>query len=133
MEATAKTEPWRPDLSQVRLEDLAGTYGQVAKHIGLPAALALIATRGGTGLLVPSCIRPNAPLDKIIGSAACAQLCSAYKGQQINIPTARTACLEARNREVRAARAEGAPVSELAARFGLAERRIQQIITGDRA
>jgi uncharacterized protein (DUF433 family) len=135
MEATAKTEPWRPDLSQVRLEDLPADYQELAHEdvLGIEGALALIRTRGGRKLTIPARRRDEHPLAAEIGARNWARLLHHYRGQRINVPSVTVVSRPARNRLIQQAHRAGMTVDEIIRRFGLAERRIQQIITGDRA
>jgi len=132
MEATATIKPWRPDLTQVRLDDLPPAYADVAEVIGLPAALTLVNLRGGSKLLVPVRERAEHPVAKALGPAAWAALRHACGGSRIDVPTLRVACMAARDRAIRRDHHQGAAVPLLARRFDLAERRIQEILAGDR-
>ena len=43
----------RPDLSDIRIDDLPPEYREIAEHIGLGPAIALAQIRGGEGVYVP--------------------------------------------------------------------------------
>lgn len=132
MEATAASERerWKPDLAQVRMEDLPASYREVAELIGLDAALALVAWRGGGKLAVPARPQPGHALEEQLGWEAWGRLCRTYRGVRIDVPSINVACRAARDRAIQADYWERRlPTALLAARYGLAERTIQVIVS----
>jgi hypothetical protein len=131
MDASAAT-PAAPYLEDVRVEDLPAAYGELARAIGLPAALSLIWQYSGARLTVPSAVGAAHPLARRLGVTTAQALARHAGGSVLTVPTLRSATIPARDRAIRAAyRERRTPVPELARRFGLAERRIQQIVARD--
>ena len=130
MEASAQPA-WSPDLREVRMEDLPGEFRQVAGVIGLAAALALVQARGGSRLSVPGSIGAVHPLARMLGLPAAQALAKNFGGASILVPTSRGACRADRDRAARRDWTEGGmSLADLARRYGLAERRIRQIVSG---
>lgn len=122
------SEVWEPNLSQVCLEDLSSGYREVADVIGLEAALRLVQAFGGVRFAVPRKCAAQHPLTIALGEEAVLSLERFCGGTELRIPTAAQACRGRRDRAITAERAAGRAVQELARRFGLDERRVQQIL-----
>ena len=113
------------DIEQRYLPPLLRT---IAEIIGLPATLTLVRAYGGTRLYVPNRFDPDHPIVKLIGHELAARFFTAYRGEQIDVPKGEVAVKAARDRRIRAARADGQTHARLAIRYGLSERQIRNIV-----
>jgi hypothetical protein len=129
MDASA-AKPAAPYMEDVRVEDLPAAYGELARAIGLPAALALLWQYSGARLTVPSAVGAAHPLARRLGVTTAEALARHAGGSVLNVPTFRSATSRARDRALRADRARGATWRELVGRYGIAERRVRQIVAG---
>jgi Mor family transcriptional regulator len=101
---------------------------EIVRVIGLPAALELLERFGGTSIYLPhpSRVKPDSALAQAIGMEAACRLASAWPQCEIGVPRG----LEyARRERDRAIRSEPPTMTlrDLARKYGLTERRIQQI------
>jgi len=89
----------------INVELLPQMLQELVSIIDIPAAMKIVATRGGTRLYVPvKHLADNHYLVKLIGREAADNLQEEYGGGEILIPTARKAMRGMRNAEIRAKR-----------------------------
>lgn len=103
---------------------------QIADQVGAEAALRLCAFFGGVGraLYVPVKPSRNHVIELIIGEQAFADLCAAFPGQSVPVPTIDIAPLRNAGK-VWAARDSGVQPGLLAHLTGLSKQRIGQIMS----
>jgi hypothetical protein len=99
---------------------------QIAEYCGDSVMLKLLEAFGGVHLHVPENIPAGHRLAIILGADA-DKLAAAFGGETLFIPKADAARRAARDAVIRADRAEGASLSEIAIRHGLTERQIGSI------
>jgi Mor family transcriptional regulator len=108
---------------------LPGILQEIAGLIGLQKTLALVRSYGGIRLYVPKRFDPDHPLVKIIGHEATVKLMEAYGSQEhFDLPKGEIAVKAARDKQIRAERANGATHARLAIKHGLTERHIRNIL-----
>lgn len=102
----------------------------VAQAAGIAAALRLVEQRGGVAVYVPHSAQAGHELATLVGLAGLQALCKAYAGEHFVVPMARAALTEIRDRQLRAERSTSS-VRDLALRYHLHRRRVQQILAED--
>lgn len=95
---------------------------QVAEIAGLPAALQLARSAGGTRIYVPK--KPTPRFVSQIGDQAANALSELYGGENVDIPLGPVGTLANARRVAEQAIAEGASTTEAAKRSGLTQRSI---------
>ena len=116
----------------IHIDSLPKRLREAAELIGVPAALLLAREYGGRRLYVPlpaNCHEEH-PLARLLGLDALRKLAEEWGGQEhFTIPCATNVQRVLRNAQVRAARAAGTCVSQIAQQFGMTERHVARIIS----
>lgn len=103
----------------------------VARAGGVSAALRLVECRGGQRIYVPQAVEPDHWLVEIIQISGLQALVAAYPSEHIEVPKAEAALRFLRDCEMRAARARGASITQLAGTTRLSRRRVLQVLASD--
>ncbi|WP_316150068.1 helix-turn-helix domain-containing protein [Cupriavidus sp. BIC8F] len=106
-----------------------GVLEDVSAEIGYTATSLLVAWFGGANLYIPATADENHPVARLIGHAAFRRLVAAYGSETLWIPGGHLDAMERRDRLIAERLARGAGTSEIAAEFGITERRVQQLRT----
>jgi hypothetical protein len=104
-----------------------GVLEDVSAEIGYTATSLLVAWFGGANLYVPASADENHPVSRIIGNAAFRRLVAAYGSETLWIPGGHREAVDRRDRLIAERLAGGATAREIAAEFGISERRAQQL------
>jgi Mor family transcriptional regulator len=112
----------------VKVSDLPESLREISRLIGLPATLTLVEWRGGMRLSIPRAVPESHPLARRLGLRAAQVLAAHYNGDPLHVPALSRVLAPLRNRAIRAEFDGGTPVPDLVWRFGLAERRIHEIL-----
>ena len=103
---------------------LPRTLRDLAEIVGEAQALNLARAFGGQRITIPRDPSSSHPVAQAIGVEAARLLGHYYGSVQVEIPVCRALRVAQRNAEIRAARREGATISELARRYRLCRRSI---------
>ena len=126
----------RKPVLQILEQDLPPVGTELARVVGLKAALRLIDTWGGTYIDVPQ--RPStrhrrfALLTELIGARAAQVLVAHYGGDRLRLPKASAAESAARARALIAEYDAGATVRDLALRWDMSERHVRRTLNRER-
>lgn len=99
----------------------------ISSVVGYTATIKLRTWFAGQCVHVPVEARPDHVLVGILGLPALRALVREWGGTPLWIPSDGAECRYRRDREIALALAAGAPLAEVAARFGVTPRRVQQI------
>lgn len=104
----------------------------LARDVGLPLALRLVAACGGTTVYVPRPANagPDHPLAERIGFRNLAALASARGGETLDIPLGAAIRRAVVRRRIAEEAARGATATELAERWGCSRSSIHRILSG---
>lgn len=119
-----------PEPAQIDTALLEPILRDLVELIGLHATMAIVAKHGGTLLYISVKGDECEALVALIGAQAAATLSRHYGGERLFIPKALPALTAARNSNIKADRAAGTSLRELARRYRLGERRICQLLQG---
>ena len=108
------------------LGDKYKTLQGLVRLLGLEDAVALCNAYAGLLVYVPIRAPVEHPLRQLLSPAAWQALHGAYGGVRVDVPSAEPVLRAARNAELRARRAAGASVRELAVAYSLTPRRVSQ-------
>lgn len=114
-------------------ETLQGILAELTDLVGIAKTLRIVERWGGTRLYVPAQPPDDHALVEAVGRQAANAIASAYAGERLEVPRAVALMRELRNREMRAAAAEGATQPELARQYRLTQRQIRTILGADDA
>lgn len=117
-----------PSGSQESRAALSPRLAELSQIIGLPAALSLVAERGGTRIYVPSSATSEHWLASVIGLNGLERLVAAYACDYLDIDRATTVERAARNHRIVTERRAGATVGALALKYKLTARQIANIL-----
>lgn len=106
-----------------------GVLEDVSAEIGYTATSLLVAWFGGANLYVPAAADESHPVSRLIGYAAFRRLVTAYGSETLWIPGGHLEAMDRRDRLIAERLARGAAIREIAAEFGITERRAQQLRT----
>lgn len=110
-----------PDLLPPRAQALV-------EHLGLAHALRVVEAYGGLPFRVP--VKPNDDLIARLGADCAQALCYHFGGEVFKqVPRCRSALLAERDRQIRAAHAEGKSKVDLAREYGLTWKWVLKICT----
>jgi hypothetical protein len=104
-----------------------GVLEDVSAEIGYTATSLLVAWFGGANLYIPAAADENHPVSRLIGHAAFRRLVAAYGSETLWIPGGHLEAMDRRDRLIAERLARGAGTREIAAEFGITERRVQQL------
>lgn len=104
-----------------------GVLEDVSAEIGYTATSLLVAWFGGANLYVPAAADANHPVARLIGHAAFRRLVAAYGSETLWIPRGHLEAIDRRDRLIAERLARGASTCQIAAEFGITERRVQQL------
>lgn len=109
-------------------EKLPRRIRHLVELIGWSQTLRLLNAKGGTAVYFP-CKPENADaLAFVISREALATLCEEFGGLGVQLPKPDKMLIAERNRQIVVERAAGATTSELAGRFGITTRMVQNIL-----
>jgi hypothetical protein len=83
---------------------------------------------GGSRIYIPKYPKEGKGISQAIGLEAANKLAANYGGDYLHIPFCKALKQEMRDRQILAARRQGAKTAELAKQFNLSQRRVQEII-----
>ncbi|MDW3682950.1 hypothetical protein RA280_14570 [Cupriavidus sp. CV2] len=106
-----------------------GVLEDVSAEIGYTATSLLVAWFGGANLYIPATADKSHPVARLIGHAAFRHLVAAYGSETLWIPRGHLEAIDRRDRLIAERLALGAGTREIAAEFGITERRVQQLRT----
>lgn len=106
-----------------------GVLEDVSAEIGYTATSLLVAWFGGANLYIPATADKSHPVARLIGHAAFRRLVAAYGSETLWIPCGHLEAMDRRDRLIAERLARGAGTREIAAEFGITERRVQQLRT----
>lgn len=101
---------------------------EIAKAIGLPAAIGLSRVYGGRLLRIPQKIHQAHPICIAIGTEAAERLCAEFHGMAIDVPSERAALIAHRNEVIGREYLGGATVRTLAREYCLSRKMIHKIL-----
>lgn len=108
---------------------LPDSLQEMAAVIGFGGVLALVREYGGVRLYVPRTLPAEHILITLLGTAAAQRLAAEYGGREhFDIPRAEGLMRAVRNRRIRADRAAGLSLRELALKYRLTERAVSNIL-----
>lgn len=102
-------------------------YDDLAASVGFTATVALMTWFEGRRLHVPRQVLPQHPLATLIGLPALRALVRDFGGEDLWLPASDQFGRYARNRDIAVRLAAGDTPAQIAERFGLSERRVEQI------
>lgn len=114
-------------LPDARANDYPGIFQDISQMIGIEATAKLVAEYGGTRLYIASSLNPDKKLFKLLGQEIAQKLTGEFGGLRPEIPRAVKVLAYQRNEKIRADRAAGMKVRELARNYELTERTIRKI------
>ncbi|WP_042886310.1 hypothetical protein [Cupriavidus necator] len=106
-----------------------GVLEDVSAEIGYTATSLLVAWFGGANVYIPATADKSHPVARLIGHAAFRRLVAAYGSETLWIPGGHLEAMDRRDRLIAERLAHGAGTREIAAEFGITERRVQQLRT----
>lgn len=105
----------------------ATVLDDICTSVGYTATCVLSAWFGGRKLYVPGAARPDHPLVDLIGLPALRALVRDWSGQELKVPTHRTAARFERDRRACELFAEGWTAERVAIDLGIGVRRAEQL------
>lgn len=117
------------NVESLNWEKLPGGLRCIKDIVGAAAALALSRRFGGKAVYIPHSMKDEHQVAKCIGSKAALALVRIYGGDKIEVPKIDSVQRQYRANKIKKEREQGASISELATRFSLSRRRIQQLLT----
>lgn len=114
-------------LSDALDNDYPGIFQEISAMIGIEATAKLVAEYGGTRLYIGSSLNPDKELFKLLGQEIAQKLTREFGGLRPEIPRGVKAHAYQRNEKIRADRATGMTVRELARKYEFTERTIRKI------
>jgi hypothetical protein len=111
------------------MERANGTLEDVAAEIGYTATSRLVAWFGGANLYVPATATEDHAVARLIGLPAFRRLVSEYGGTTLSVPGGHLEEMDRRDRLIAERLGCGTGPREIAAEFGITERRVQQLRT----
>jgi len=109
-------------------DELPGMLGELQRLVGRDVVATLVDQCGGTSVWVPRTPAAGNRLTRMVGHDAARVLIERYADDKLYIPSLQQLRQRRRNADIRRAYDRGTPVTELARRHGLSERRIWTIL-----
>jgi hypothetical protein len=106
---------------------LPDSIQEMVNVVGLPATLKIVEERGGITLCVPTKVKADNWLTKLIGENAMKSLVKYYSGEEIEIPLCQAAIKAAQDEEIYQNIQKGISQAKLAREFGYTERGIRKL------
>jgi hypothetical protein len=103
------------------------TYDDISASVGFTATVILLVWFSKQHLYVPRQAQPSHPLATLIGLPALRALVRDFGGEQLWLPEAGTFGRYARDRDVAVRLSVGDSTADVAKRFDLSERRVEQL------
>lgn len=109
------------------LEYLPDSIQEMIEVIGLQATLLIVEERGGIRLCVPTKVKSDNWLTKLIGTEAMIKLVDYYCGEEVDIPRCASAIKAAQDQKIFEKLKSGVSQAKLAREFGYTERGIRKL------